>query len=133
MTSNTSTGRASTQHKVLIVDDDPLALELLQCTLVQFGYTVETAADSESAVERMRSFSPRFIISDVQMPGMSGIDLCRMVRSRPSTQYTYFILLTSNSDPDSVLRGLDAGADDYLSKPFRRDELRLRLEGGSAL
>jgi putative two-component system response regulator len=121
------------QHKVLIVDDDPLALELLQFTLCQFGYDVQTASDGQAALERIRWFSPRFIISDVEMPGMSGIELCKKVRQRPSTQYTYFILLTSNSAPESVLEGLDAGADDYLCKPFRHEELRLRLEGGKRL
>ncbi len=125
--------KTAEKHKILIVDDDPLALELLQFTLTRFGYTVETATDGQSALERMRLFSPRFIISDVEMPGMSGIDLCKKIRQRSSTQYTYFILLTSNSDPESVLEGLDAGADDYLSKPFRHEELRLRLEGGKRL
>ncbi|MDZ4849844.1 MAG: response regulator [Pirellulaceae bacterium] len=127
------TTNAGEQHKILIVDDDPLALELLEFTLTRFGYTVQTASDGQSALDRIRWFSPRFIISDVEMPGMSGIELCKAVRRRPSTQYIYFILLTSNSDPESVVEGLDAGADDYLSKPFRHEELRLRLEGGKRL
>ena len=133
MTTTPANNRTLEQHKVLIVDDDPLALELLQFTLRQFGYEVETASDGQDALDRMRWFSPRFIISDVEMPGMSGVELCKTIRQRPSTQYTYIILLTSNSDPESVLRGLDAGADDYLSKPFRHEELRLRLEGGKRL
>ncbi len=133
MTQIPANNKIPEQHKVLIVDDDPLALELLQFTLCQFGYEVETATDGQAALDRMRWFSPRFIISDVEMPGMSGVDLCKTIRQRPSTQYTYFILLTSNSDPESVLQGLDAGADDYLCKPFRHEELRLRLEGGKRL
>ncbi len=133
MTQSSSNSKSSKQHKVLIVDDDPLALDLLQFTLCQFGYEVETAQDGQAALDRMRRFSPRFIISDVEMPGMSGIELCKTIRQRPSTQYTYFILLTSYSDPESVLSGLDAGADDYLCKPFRHEELRLRLEGGKRL
>jgi len=133
MTITSSNAKVGEKHKVLIVDDDPLALELLRFTLTQFGYSVETATDGQTALERMRWFSPRFIISDIEMPGMSGIELCKTIRQRPSTQYTYFILLTSNSNPESVVEGLDAGADDYLSKPFRHEELRLRLEGGKRL
>jgi putative two-component system response regulator len=119
--------------KILIVDDDPISLELLQLNLESFGYEVETATDGLDALGKIRSFSPRIIISDVEMPELSGIDLCREIRRRPATQYTYFILLTSSSDPDSVLLGLDSGADDYLAKPFRMDELRLRLEAGKRL
>jgi putative two-component system response regulator len=118
---------------VLIVDDDPIAIEMLDYFLQEAGYNVERAANGKQALEKIRTFSPRIIISDVEMPEMNGIELCRAVRERQSTQYTYFILLTCHSDLKSVLLGLDSGADDYLSKPFHHEELRLRLEGGRRL
>ena len=118
---------------VLIVDDDPIAIEMLDYFLREAGYNVERAANGKKALEKIRTFSPRIIISDVEMPEMNGIELCRAVRERQSTQYTYFILLTCHSDLKSVLSGLDSGADDYLSKPFHHEELRLRLEGGRRL
>ena len=133
MNTPASNAKVIEQHKVLIVDDDPFALELLEFTLTHFGYSVETASNGLLALERMRWFSPRFIISDLEMPEMSGIELCRMIRHRPSTQYTYFILLTNNTTSESIVEGLDAGADDYLTKPFRHEELRLRLEAGKRL
>ncbi len=119
--------------KVLIVDDDPIALEILANFLRVSGYLVELASNGKEALEKMRHYAPRIVISDVDMPEMSGVELCRAIRNRQSIQYTYLILLTSHSDTDSVLLGLDAGADDYLSKPFRQEELRLRMEGGRRL
>ncbi len=121
------------RHDVLIVDADIQEAEELRADLQSNGYNVEVAVDGESALEKLRRFLPRFIICDLEMPGMSGIDLCRTIRQRPSTQYTYFILLTTTSDADSVMAGLDAGADDYLSKPCSYAELRLRLETGKRL
>ncbi len=119
--------------KVLIVDDDPIALDILANFIRVSGYTVEVAANGKEAIEKMRYYSPRIVISDVDMPEMNGVELCRAIRNRQSIQYTYLILLTSHSDTNSVLLGLDAGADDYLSKPFRPEELRLRMEGGRRL
>ncbi len=119
--------------KVMIVDDDPIALEMLANFLQVAGYNVELASNGKEALEKMRHYAPRIVISDVDMPEMNGVELCRAIRNRQSIQYTYLILLTSHSDSDSVLLGLDAGADDYLSKPFRHEELRLRLEGGRRL
>ncbi len=119
--------------KVMIVDDDPIALEMLANFLQVAGYNVELASNGKEALEKMRHYTPRIVISDVDMPEMNGVELCRAIRNRQSIQYTYLILLTSHSDSNSVLLGLDAGADDYLSKPFRHEELRLRLEGGRRL
>jgi putative two-component system response regulator len=115
------------------VDADPIEAAELRSDLEKSGYEVELAHDGTTALEKLRRFLPRFIICDLEMPGMSGIDLCRNIRSRPSTQYTYFILLTTTSDAESVLAGLDGGADDYLSKPFSFEELQLRLETGKRL
>lgn len=116
--------------KILLVDDDPIGLAMLDHFLQKSGFRTELAANGKEALEKMRFFTPRMVISDVDMPEMNGIDLCKTIRCRQSIQYTYLILLTAHSEPESVLQGLDAGADDYLSKPFRHEELRLRIEAG---
>lgn len=126
-------GAKSNGLKVMIVDDDPIALEILANFLSESGYTVELAMNGKEALEKMRHYAPRIVISDVNMPEMNGVELCRAIRNKQSIQYTYLILLTSDSDTNSLLLGLNAGADDYLSKPFRHEELRLRLEGGRRL
>jgi putative two-component system response regulator len=119
--------------KVLIVDSDHQEALELRDQLVARGFEVQIASDGESAIERLRLFSPRFIICDLELAGLSGIELCQKVRQRPSTQYTYFILLTTRTDAESVRASLDSGADDYLSKPFSFEELELRLETGKRL
>lgn len=119
--------------KVLIVDDDPISLELLANFLEDLGYSFERASDGKEALAKMRLFNPSIVISDVEMPEMDGVSLCREIRKRRSIQYTYVILLTYRSEQESVLLGLDAGADDYLSKPFSPEELRLRLNTGQRL
>jgi len=122
-----------TATKVLIVDDEPISLEILGNLLTEMGYEYETAADGREALEKMRYFTPSIVISDVEMPNLDGVSLCREIRRRPSIQYTYVILVTCRSEHESLLMGLDAGADDYLSKPIHADELRLRMNAGKRL
>ena len=110
--------------KVLIVEDDLDALELLENALVHFGYDVSQATDGNAALEMIRTGEYRLVVSDWEMPGMTGVELCREVRQRTSCGYTYFILLTSRSGTHSLIDGLKAGADEFLSKPFDPDELQ---------
>jgi putative two-component system response regulator len=126
-----ATKRAATN--VLIVDDDPISLAILGNFLTELGYEFEAAADGVEALDKMRHFTPSIVISDVEMPNMDGVSLCREIRRRPSIQYTYIILVTCRSEHESLLMGLDAGADDYLSKPISPDELRLRINAGKRL
>ena len=126
-----ATKRAAT--KVLIVDDDPISLAILGNLLTELGYEFEAASDGIDALEKMRHFTPSIVISDVEMPNMDGVSLCREIRRRPSIQYTYIILVTCRSEHESLLMGLDAGADDYLSKPINPEELRLRINAGKRL
>lgn len=113
--------------RVLIVEDDLDALELLENALVHFGYDVSQATDGNTALEMIRTGEYRLVVSDWEMPGMTGLELCREVRQRTSCGYTYFILLTSRSGTHSLIDGLKAGADEFLSKPFDPDELQHRL------
>lgn len=119
--------------KVLIVDDEPISLEILGNLLTEMGYEYESASDGREALEKLRHFTPSIVISDVEMPNLDGVSLCREIRRRPSIQYTYVILVTCRSEHESLLMGLDAGADDYLSKPINADELRLRMNAGMRL
>ena len=114
--------------RVLIVEDDPISLELLENALLEFGYEVETAENGFAAIERIRTGRIQIVITDWEMPGMSGPELCREIRTRCWSSYLYIILLTSRSGIDNIVSGLDSGADDFLVKPFPPDELRARLK-----
>jgi cyclic di-GMP phosphodiesterase len=118
---------------ILIVDDDALALDLLRNSLRSMGHTVSTANNGAQALQMLREDSCRVVISDWEMPEMDGLELCRRVRRRASSAYTYFILLTSRDSGDDIIEGLGAGADDFLVKPFRPAELRVRLQGAQRL
>jgi putative two-component system response regulator len=113
--------------RVLVVEDDRDALEMLENALVCCGYNVSTASDGIEAREMLRTEHFRLVISDWEMPGMTGVELCRCVRQRATSEYTYFILLTARTGQQHVIDGLRAGADEFLSKPFDPDELQMRL------
>lgn len=113
--------------RVLLVDDDPVCLELLQELVRELGYEVETASDGQEAFEMICQGDFRIVVSDWQMPGLSGIELCGRVRSRQLSAYVYFILITSLDREENLVQGLQAGADDFLGKPIDPEELRVRL------
>ncbi|QDS93816.1 Cyclic di-GMP phosphodiesterase response regulator RpfG [Roseimaritima multifibrata] len=118
---------------VLVVDDDPIAAETLQHALTEYGYPTTIANDGVEAIHHVRTGKFRIVISDIEMPRMNGIELCREIRERSLCDYTYLILLTGRCDTESVIEGLDAGADDYMSKPFSPSELRMRIRAGERL
>jgi putative two-component system response regulator len=119
--------------RVLIVDDDPVTLEIIVENLRQFGYDVASASDGREAFELIRTGQFRLVVSDWQMPHMSGLDLCREIRRRNWSGYIYFILLTTHGGVENVVCGLEAGADDFLTKPFHPEELRTRLRTGERI
>ncbi|HEY4312331.1 MAG TPA: HD domain-containing phosphohydrolase [Pirellulales bacterium] len=116
--------------RVLVVDDDLVTREIVVEDLRHFGYQVTAASDGREAFELVRTGMYRLVVSDWQMPHMSGLDLCREIRKRGWSGYIYFILLTLRGGVDNVVCGLDAGADDFLTKPFQPQELRMRLRTG---
>lgn len=118
---------------ILVVDDDPIAAGVLRHALAQCGYTTEIATNGIEALRHMRSGRYRIVISDIEMPEMDGIELCHEVRRRSWCGYIYMILLTGRSETASVVEGLDAGADDYISKPFNPRELEMRVRAGERL
>lgn len=113
--------------KILIAEDDPISSELLTRTLEGFGHDVTICVDGEDAWSRYQEEPHRIIISDWLMPKINGLDFCRRVRSRPNSAYTYFILLTANVQTDAYREGMDAGADDFLTKPLDRDQIWMCL------
>lgn len=118
---------------VLVVDDSRLQRRILASSLKRWGYHVLEAASGEEALASSADIRPDLVLSDWMMPGMDGIEFCRAFRNLPHEDYSYFILLTSKNDKASVAEGLDAGADDFLGKPFVADELRARITAGDRL
>jgi diguanylate cyclase (GGDEF)-like protein len=113
--------------KVLIAEDSAVARVALETTLSSLGYDCVVAEDGEAAWELFLACRPDVVISDWLMPGIDGDELCRRVREHPGPSYTYFIMLTSLAAQAHVVRGMEAGADDYLKKPFDTDDLNARL------
>ena len=105
--------------KVLIVEDDPITKRLLEAFLTEWGYDIQMAGDGRAAWEALQeSEAPNLIISDWMMPDMNGVELCKKIRGMKKTDYTYFILLTSKGSKKDIIEGLQAGADDFIIKPF---------------
>jgi sigma-B regulation protein RsbU (phosphoserine phosphatase) len=119
---------------ILIADDDTIPRRLLQATLVKAGHEVVSASDGAEAWRMLqRADAPRMAIVDWLMPGVDGVEICRRVRARQTTPYTYLILLTSKDRKEDIIAGLEAGADDYLTKPFDPQELHVRLRTGQRI
>lgn len=125
--------RRALQAPVLLVDDDQACLGLLSDVLEAMGIETETARDGEEALRMIYRGDYRIVLSDWQMPGMSGVDLCRRLRHRPLSEYIYFILLTSLDRRDNLVTGLRAGADDFITKPFDPEELHIRLRAAQRI
>jgi len=119
--------------RVLVVEDDPLVAEMLQFSLEELGYEATAVHNGLEAIERVRTGLYRLVISDWEMPGMTGIELCRSIRERQMGSYVYIILLTSRSGTANVVEGYNAGADDFITKPFQPEELAVRLKVGERI
>ncbi len=105
-------------RKVLIADDDPDILEILRYNLMQEGYDVRTAKDGDEALAQARAFQPDLIVLDVMMPRKTGVEVCQWLRTQADFQKTLIIFLTAVSDDLAQIKGLETGADDYLTKPL---------------
>jgi len=120
--------------KILIADDSLVSRHLLEATLTKWGYEVAVACDGEEALALLqKDDAPALAILDWMMPGMTGLEVCRRVRVRAREPYTYILLLTSKSQKEDLIEGMEAGADDYITKPFDQHELQVRLRAGTRL
>lgn len=119
----------NTGSLVLIVDDEYIGRETLQSILEGEGYELEMAENGFQAIEKAKQLLPDVILLDVMMPGMTGFEVCQRIRSDPQIAEIPIIILTALDDRESLLNALKAGADDFISKPFDRYELRARLLG----
>lgn len=117
--------------RVLVADDDPVSRRLLQVTLTNAGFDTVLATDGGEALHILeQENSPRLVILDWIMPQLDGIDVCRAIRKNATERYFYIILLTVKGDQKEIVEGLEAGADDYVTKPFDLLELKARLRAG---
>jgi len=116
--------------RILAVDDSPFSRKLLEHALRGQPYELAFAKTGQEALASIPAFRPQIIITDWMLPDLSGPELCRKIRSESNAGYTYVILLTSNVEKESIVEGLAAGADDYLTKPFHEKELVARVGTG---
>jgi sigma-B regulation protein RsbU (phosphoserine phosphatase) len=117
--------------KILIAEDDPISGRVLETNLVSWGYeVVSTLNGAQAWAEFQKADAPRLAILDILMPEMSGLEVCRKVRQMPNSSPPYIILLTAKKKKEDVVAGIEAGANDYLTKPIYLEEFRVRLEVG---
>ncbi len=114
--------------RILIAEDDPVSSLVLKTNLEKLGHEVVTAADGRDAWFSYLHDRPRIIITDWMMPIIDGLELCRRIRAEKRTQYVYIIVLTALAGKNNFLEGMEAGADDFITKPFDSDSLAARLK-----
>ena len=120
-------------RRVLVVDDSRAQRRILTASLQRWGFDVREADSGGAALRICTDYAPDLVLSDWMMPGMTGLEFCRLFRGLARDSYGYFILLTSKSEKDEVAIGLDAGADDFLTKPVNAAELRARIAAGARI
>ena len=120
--------------RVLIAEDDAVSRRIVEITLRNWKYDVTAVSDGNQALDVLRSEAPpRLALLDWMMPGKDGPQVCRELRATPTPLYSYIILLTTRSGKEDIAEGLEAGADDYVIKPFEALELRARLLAGTRI
>jgi phosphate regulon transcriptional regulator PhoB len=113
---------------ILIVDDEPDLIELVSYNLKKEGFAVSTAADGEEALQKIKKTAFHIILLDLMLPGIQGMELCRIIRGNPKTEHVPIIMLTAKGEESDKIRGLETGADDYMTKPFSPKELIARVK-----
>jgi putative two-component system response regulator len=116
--------------RVLVADDNEVSLTLMEAVLTQAGYSVDTARDGAEALVKVREGGARLVVTDWEMPGMSGVELCRAVRTLDLPGYVYVLLVTSHDNAAHTVEGLTAGADDFVGKPFDPGVFLARVRTG---
>ncbi|OQX25858.1 MAG: two-component system response regulator [Desulfobacteraceae bacterium IS3] len=119
--------------KILIADDELVSRKKMDKLILSLGHKTLVADDGSKAWEIWKNENPRMVITDWLMPGMDGLELCRKIRQSEGSHYTYLIMVTSKSDVHDMITGMDAGADDFISKPFIKEELAVRIRAGERI
>jgi two-component system KDP operon response regulator KdpE len=118
---------SASHQNILVVDDESQITRVLRTTLSAHGYSVRTAADGDEALEVMREWAPDLVVTDLSMPNMAGLELCRRIRTKSKVP---IIVLSVRGEEKTKVDALDAGADDYVTKPFSMNELLARVRAG---
>ena len=120
--------------RILIAEDEPVSRRVLATALKNWGHEVVETTDGEAALKALQApDAPRLAILDVQMPGIDGLTVCRRAREGAGLHPLYIVILTARTASDNLVAGLQAGADDYIAKPFNREELRARVGVGERI
>lgn len=120
-------------QQVLVIDDEAVTRALLATALKRSGFDVLVAEDGAAGLDTLKQATCQLVVSDWDMPNMNGLDLCRAIRNGAAGRYVYVILLTSHNKPEHVVEGIEAGADDFVTKPFNPMEILARLRAGQRL
>jgi two-component system, OmpR family, alkaline phosphatase synthesis response regulator PhoP len=113
--------------RVLIADDNPQGVELLDAYLTGCDYDINTAADGEETLRKVKEWQPDLILLDIMMPKISGFEVCKRLRCDPATRDIAVLMITALDQPSDVERAVEAGTDDFLTKPINKSELLLRV------
>ncbi len=113
--------------KILIADDDPQGLELLEAYFTGAEYDLQTAADGEETLRKVKEWQPDLILLDVMMPKISGFEVCKRIKSNPATNDIVVLMITALDQPSDIDRAVDVGTNDFLTKPINKTELLLRV------
>jgi putative two-component system response regulator len=119
--------------KILIVDDELVSRKKMELLVTSLGHETLVAKDGREAWETWKIDRPRMVITDWMMPRMDGLELCRKIRHAEGSQYIYLIMVTSREDVNDLVMGMDAGADDFITKPFVKEELAVRIRAGERI
>ncbi|BAZ46082.1 response regulator receiver sensor signal transduction histidine kinase [Chondrocystis sp. NIES-4102] len=120
--------REQKAYNILIVDDHAADLEFISRILIKHHYNINTAIDGQDAIEKVAKYKPKLILLDIKMPRLNGFEACRQLKENPTTRDIPIILITALNDCENKLRGLEAGANDYIIKPFHEQELLARVK-----
>jgi len=119
--------------KILVVDDELVSRKKLEILIQSLGYETLVAEDGTEGWDIWKNEMPKIVITDWVMPGMDGLELCRRIRDAEGSQYTFIIIVTSKNEVHDIVSGMDAGADDFITKPFVQEELAVRIKAGERI
>jgi CheY-like chemotaxis protein len=123
-------GTADAPPRILIADDNPQGVELLEAYLSDGDYAIETAADGEETLGKVKAWHPDLLLLDIMMPKLSGFEVCKRLRADPATRDVAIVMITALDQPSDIERAVEAGTDDFVTKPINKTELLLRVRSG---